>query len=161
MRNVSQGLEGLLGNASGLGAGGGASGSMSCIQNLLPCKAYLKSSSPPSSCCDPLKEMASNNSQCLCSVLDNPELLKTFNVSQDEALRLPKACGADIDLSKCKDAASPTNSATNSSSDSNNGSSENSSNSSSPESAAANGIPQLSVLLSFVGLYVAFVFSSI
>lgn len=104
MRNVSQGLEGLLGNASGLGAGGGASGSMSCIQNLLPCKAYLKSSSPPSSCCDPLKEMASNNSQCLCSVLDNPELLKTFNVSQDEALRLPKACGADIDLSKCKDA---------------------------------------------------------
>ncbi|KAI8013898.1 Uncharacterized protein LOK49_LG05G01989 [Camellia lanceoleosa] len=86
--------------ASG-GDGGGAS--LPCIQKLLPCQPYLqKPLSPPDTCCEPLKEMISGDSACLCGIFDNADLLKKFNITQDVALKLPKACGANADVSVCK-----------------------------------------------------------
>ncbi|XP_040995784.1 non-specific lipid transfer protein GPI-anchored 3-like [Juglans microcarpa x Juglans regia] len=81
--------------------------SMPCVQKLLPCKEYLKPpvSMPPASCCVPLKEMLTDDVNCLCRVFDNPEILKSFNVTQDDALKLPKACGSNADISLCKKAA--------------------------------------------------------
>ncbi|XP_052180915.1 non-specific lipid transfer protein GPI-anchored 3 [Diospyros lotus] len=93
-------------------------GSMSCIQKLLPCQPYLHpppslSSPPPATCCTPLKEMLSADSNCLCQVFNNVVLLKKFNLTQDDALKLPKACGAAADISLCeKDGVTPSNSPT-------------------------------------------------
>ncbi|XP_044465346.1 non-specific lipid transfer protein GPI-anchored 9 [Mangifera indica] len=79
----------------------------SCVNSLLPCKPYLKSNAPPSSCCAPLKEMLTKDVACLCNLFNNLEVLKSFNLTQDEALHLPKACGAVFDVSTCKTASSP------------------------------------------------------
>lgn len=76
---------------------------MQCMQKLLPCQPYLHESSPPETCCLPLKEMVENETQCLCGVLTNPGILTTFNVSEDDALKLAKACGASADESICNE----------------------------------------------------------
>ncbi|KAA8541378.1 hypothetical protein F0562_025352 [Nyssa sinensis] len=95
-----------------IGDGGESAGaaSMPCVQKLLPCQPYLKSSSaPPSTCCLPLKQMITEDAKCLCEIFNNAQLLKNFNVTQDDALKLPKACGTDADISVCKKgAAEPT-----------------------------------------------------
>ncbi|OWM82983.1 lipid transfer-like protein VAS [Punica granatum] len=75
-----------------------------CLQKLLPCKNYVKSPSPPSSCCDPLKSMISTDTQCLCKVFNDPESLKSLSITQDDALGLAKSCGANPDVSVCKSA---------------------------------------------------------
>ncbi|PQQ15467.1 lipid transfer-like protein VAS [Prunus yedoensis var. nudiflora] len=47
--------------------------------------------------------------QCLCSLFNNPGMLSNLNITQDDALKLPKACGANADISICeKDASSST-----------------------------------------------------
>lgn len=75
----------------------------SCVQKLLPCQAYLKApSTPTAACCVPLKEMVSGDPKCLCDVFDNPDLLKSLNVTQDDAMKLAKACNVNADVSVCK-----------------------------------------------------------
>ncbi|KAK3228324.1 hypothetical protein Dsin_008186 [Dipteronia sinensis] len=103
-------------NPTGGNVGGGGD-SMSCVTKLLPCKPYLtaSSSTPPATCCIPLNEAVTNEAECLCNVLHNPEIMKSFNVTLDDALSVAKACGANADLTKCKAASSPTSSPTNSS----------------------------------------------
>ncbi|KAF5954842.1 hypothetical protein HYC85_007698 [Camellia sinensis] len=102
--------ESFLDQVSG-GDGGGAS--LPCIQKLMPCQPYLqKPLSPPDTCCEPLKEMISGDSACLCGIFDNADLLKKFNITQDVALKLPKACGANADVSVCKTGTSPSNTTT-------------------------------------------------
>ncbi|KAL2344132.1 hypothetical protein Fmac_005417 [Flemingia macrophylla] len=50
-----------------------------CMQRLLPCQPYVKNPVNPSeACCGPLKD-----------------------ISQDDILRLPQACGIEVDLAKC------------------------------------------------------------
>ncbi|XP_058722565.1 non-specific lipid transfer protein GPI-anchored 9-like isoform X1 [Vicia villosa] len=73
-----------------------------CMQKLLPCQPYLNSPNiPPPACCTPLKEMATTGSDCLCSVLSNPKLFVSLEVTKEQLLKLPKACGVDVDASKC------------------------------------------------------------
>ncbi|KAK9278206.1 hypothetical protein L1049_027767 [Liquidambar formosana] len=121
-----------------LGLDGGVADSMPCVKKLLPCQPYLKaSSSPPASCCVPLKEMVSDDTQCLCGIFDNSEILKSFNITQDDALKLPKACGANADISLCKNATAPNGSPTTPSTPANGSSSTNST-----QPSAANGISQ-------------------
>ncbi|KAJ7970257.1 Lipid transfer protein [Quillaja saponaria] len=86
--------------------------SMPCMKKLLPCQQFLKSTTAPSpSCCFPLTEMISDDSKCLCNVFNNPDFLKSLNVTQDDALKLAKACGANPDISICKkDAPAPSSS---------------------------------------------------
>ncbi|KAF8111334.1 hypothetical protein N665_0076s0310 [Sinapis alba] len=84
-------------------AEGGDNHSMACMQKLMPCQKYIHAVNPPppASCCGPMKEMVEKESQCLCSVFNNPALLKTFNLTKENALDLPKACGANPDVSIC------------------------------------------------------------
>ncbi|KAJ7975257.1 Lipid transfer protein [Quillaja saponaria] len=77
--------------------------SMPCMQKLLPCQQFLNSHAPPpSSCCLPLTAMIKDDAKCLCSIFNNPDLLKSFNVTQEDALKLPKACGTKADISICE-----------------------------------------------------------
>ncbi|XP_060203061.1 non-specific lipid transfer protein GPI-anchored 3 [Lycium barbarum] len=94
--------------ASGVvGGGNGAISAMPCVQKLLPCQPALTShtKNPPATCCVPLKEIFTKDAQCLCSVFGNTDVMKSLNVTQDQALDFAKACGAKPDLSLCKNAA--------------------------------------------------------
>ncbi|XP_010471416.1 PREDICTED: protein YLS3-like [Camelina sativa] len=92
-------------------AQGGNPQAMACVQKLLPCQPYIHTVNPPppSSCCEPLKAMVEADAQCLCTVFNNPEMLKALNLNKENALDLPKACGTNPDVSLCaKLASSPT-----------------------------------------------------
>lgn len=84
--------------------GAGDAHSMPCIQKLMPCQPYLHSSTPlpPASCCMPLKEIVETDVTCLCSVFNNVDMLRSLNLTKENALVLPKACGANADVSQCK-----------------------------------------------------------
>ncbi|CAG7899646.1 unnamed protein product [Brassica rapa] len=84
--------------------GAGDAHSMPCIQKLMPCQPYLRSVTPPppASCCMPLKEIVETDVNCLCSVFNNVDMLKSLNLTKENALVLPKACGANADVSQCK-----------------------------------------------------------
>ncbi|CAN4088722.1 unnamed protein product [Withania somnifera] len=86
---------------------------MPCVQKLIPCQAALAShtKNPPATCCVPLKEIITSDAQCLCSVFSNADMMKSLNVTEDEALDFAKACGAKPDLSLCKKAAASSGSA--------------------------------------------------
>ncbi|KAK1565183.1 hypothetical protein Q3G72_020602 [Acer saccharum] len=135
---IVNGFNATGGNVGG-GGGGGGGDSMSCVTKLLPCKPYLKvsSSPPPATCCIPLNEAVTNEAECLCNVLHNSEIMKSFNVTLDDALIVAKACGAKADLTKCKAASSPTSSPTTPSSPTNSSTGGSSSN---KTSSAGNGI---------------------
>ncbi|KAL3818602.1 hypothetical protein ACJIZ3_004507 [Penstemon smallii] len=89
------------------GDGNNGPNSMPCVEKLLPCQPYLKGSTSalPPSCCVPLKEIVVNDSECLCAVFNNPVIMKSLNVTQEDALNLAKSCGANADTSICKAAA--------------------------------------------------------
>lgn len=82
--------------------GGVSTDVIACMQKLMPCQPFMHSSSPPATCCSPLKEMVTEESQCLCKAFNDPKLLKTVNLTVDESLALSKACGIDVDVSMCK-----------------------------------------------------------
>ncbi|KAK9091496.1 hypothetical protein Sjap_024673 [Stephania japonica] len=96
-----------ISNGDGGNGGGGGGDQLPCMQKLMPCQPYLRSSTPPATCCLPLKEMVSADKACLCSIFNNQAILKSLNLTQDEALQLPKACGANVDISVCKSSANP------------------------------------------------------
>ncbi|KAF6150893.1 hypothetical protein GIB67_020976 [Kingdonia uniflora] len=90
-------------------------GTMPCMQKLLPCQPFLSNpvGVPPPTCCLPLKETIGVDPSCLCKVFNNPALLKTLNITQDDALKLPKACNTNADISICsKVGVTPTGSPT-------------------------------------------------
>ncbi|KAE9600221.1 putative bifunctional inhibitor/plant lipid transfer protein/seed storage helical [Lupinus albus] len=82
-----------------------------CMQKLIPCKTALNSSTiikPSSTCCIPLNEILTNDTECLCSFINNPKLLLSMNVTKDDLLKLPESCGLKADISVCdKGASSP------------------------------------------------------
>ncbi|XP_010459441.1 PREDICTED: protein YLS3-like [Camelina sativa] len=92
------------------GAGGGDAHALPCIQKLMPCQPYLHSVSPPPppSCCMPLREIVDSDVMCLCSVFNNVDMLKSLNLTKENALVLPNACGAKADVSQCKNSAGGT-----------------------------------------------------
>uniref|UniRef100_A0A0E0DPK1 Bifunctional inhibitor/plant lipid transfer protein/seed storage helical domain-containing protein n=1 Tax=Oryza meridionalis TaxID=40149 RepID=A0A0E0DPK1_9ORYZ len=68
-----------------------------CMEELLPCTAYLGSGRSPShTCCTALHDGAVDEMQCLCRLLADPELLRTFNVTRDQMFRLPSRCGLPV-----------------------------------------------------------------
>ncbi|XP_065848663.1 non-specific lipid transfer protein GPI-anchored 3-like [Euphorbia lathyris] len=84
-----------------------ASGKAKCVKQLLPCQQYFKSSKTntdvPESCCEPLKAVVEDDIDCLCGVVKSAELLKTINVTLDDAFNVAKTCGSDPDISVCDD----------------------------------------------------------
>ncbi|XP_010477003.1 PREDICTED: protein YLS3-like [Camelina sativa] len=92
------------------GAGAGDAHALPCIQKLMPCQPYLHSVTPPPppSCCMPLREIVDSDVTCLCSVFNNVDMLKSLNLTKENALVLPNACGAKADVSQCKNSAGGT-----------------------------------------------------
>ncbi|KAK4557958.1 hypothetical protein RGQ29_007628 [Quercus rubra] len=72
-----------------------------CASKLVPCANYINSTSPPASCCNPIKEALATQLTCLCGLYSNPAVLKSFGITVDQALNLTRACGVSTDLSKC------------------------------------------------------------
>ncbi|MCL7021548.1 hypothetical protein MKW94_030735 [Papaver nudicaule] len=117
MGYAQESLAGLLSSLSNVagandaaaGAGlplGNAASSMACAQKIVPCKDYLKPpSSPTDACCTPLKQMIHEDPKCLCNIFNNEELLKTFGVTQHEALKLLVECGTKADIRQCNSTA--------------------------------------------------------
>ncbi|KAI3687588.1 hypothetical protein L1987_81288 [Smallanthus sonchifolius] len=84
-----------------------------CGQKLIPCAEYLNSTTtPPNSCCDPIKEAVANDLQCLCSLYQNPALLTGLGINVDQALRLPRLCGISSDTTACNTTQAPGGSTT-------------------------------------------------
>ncbi|OAP18752.1 hypothetical protein AXX17_AT1G67790 [Arabidopsis thaliana] len=89
-------------------AQGGSPQLTACLQKLLPCQPYIHSLNPPPppSCCGPMKEIVEKDAPCLCTAFNNPEVLKALNLTKENALLLPKACGVNPDVSLCSKIAS-------------------------------------------------------
>nr|GMD37425.1 protein YLS3-like isoform X2 [Ipomoea batatas] len=100
------GGESILDAAADVGGNGGP---MACMGKLGPCEKFLSepSSEPSPECCTPMKEVVTKEKVCLCTLFKNAELLKSVNMTQDNALGIAKKCGADADPSICKDVAIP------------------------------------------------------
>jgi hypothetical protein len=99
---------GLMGGLAGSSAaellGGLKEGNdtLPCLKKLIPCQPYLHApEKAPVSCCLPLKQMVSNDTKCLCGVFNDADMLNKLNLTQHDALKLPKACGANADISIC------------------------------------------------------------
>ncbi|KAK3414955.1 hypothetical protein EUGRSUZ_H00534 [Eucalyptus grandis] len=75
----------------------------------MPCTPYLSPTpkSPPAVCCVPLKEVIATEAKCLCQLFNDADILRSFNISQDDGLALAKACGATADVSQCKTGGAP------------------------------------------------------
>ncbi|CAM0945523.1 unnamed protein product [Alopecurus aequalis] len=70
---------------------------LSCLEEVLPCTAYLKSPKRPSpTCCTALHRAAASEMPCLCQLLADPGMLVDFNVTREQALRLPTRCGLPV-----------------------------------------------------------------
>ncbi|KNA15713.1 hypothetical protein SOVF_095630 [Spinacia oleracea] len=68
----------------------------SCASRLTGCLNYMNATTtPPSSCCNPLKEAVMNEKACLCSIYGNPALIQAFHINVTQALNLPKLCHID------------------------------------------------------------------
>lgn len=72
----------------------------SCVQKLTPCALYLNgTSTPPDTCCSPLKEAVANEKDCLCAVYKSPGLLPSLGVNSTQVAALAKSCGVNADAS--------------------------------------------------------------
>ncbi|KAK3010494.1 hypothetical protein RJ639_012713 [Escallonia herrerae] len=77
-------------------------GAETCMSRLLPCKPFFPAPlTVTNACCAPLKKAISDDLQCICDGLNNNVIMESFNVSRDQALLLPKACGSKADTSVC------------------------------------------------------------
>ncbi|KAH7863453.1 hypothetical protein Vadar_017693 [Vaccinium darrowii] len=78
----------------------------SCASSLEPCVNYINGTgTPPPSCCAPLKEAVTNQSQCLCNLYANPGVLQSFGINITQATGLPARC--NITASTCPPASAP------------------------------------------------------
>ncbi|KVH90138.1 lipid transfer-like protein VAS [Cynara cardunculus var. scolymus] len=74
----------------------------SCASKLVSCIDYLNATTtPPSTCCDPIKEAVEKDLPCLCNLYKNPSLFTKLRINITEALRLPSLCGIPNDVSAC------------------------------------------------------------
>ncbi|KAK4260452.1 hypothetical protein QN277_003562 [Acacia crassicarpa] len=78
----------------------------SCAQQLIPCVNYINSTTtPPTSCCDPIKQTVQTQLPCLCNLYTTPGLLESFGINVTQAVDLSRRCGVHTDLSQCKGSA--------------------------------------------------------
>ncbi|CAL9754992.1 unnamed protein product [Musa acuminata subsp. burmannicoides] len=118
-----------------------------CVSNLVGCAGYLNSTTtPPDSCCKPLKQAAKTQLPCLCSLFNNTAILRAFNVNITQAIQMSKRCGVSTDQRACETATASGTTATPSSSNNDTGSSAGK-DSSSANRATSIGLPGLVSLL--------------
>uniref|UniRef100_A0A5B7BIU8 Putative lipid transfer-like protein VAS n=1 Tax=Davidia involucrata TaxID=16924 RepID=A0A5B7BIU8_DAVIN len=79
----------------------------SCAQKLVPCANFINATTPPASCCDPLREAVTQERDCLCNLYNTPGLLASFGINVTQAVLLAGHCNIPGDLSACKNASAP------------------------------------------------------
>nr|POE46551.1 hypothetical protein CFP56_32961 [Quercus suber] len=80
----------------GPAASGGVE-SLPCLQNLSPCQPCLKGPYiAPAICCEQLKETITHDLKCLCGILAHTDVLKSFNITQVELMKLRKDCAINL-----------------------------------------------------------------
>ncbi|URE28452.1 lipid transfer-like protein [Musa troglodytarum] len=93
--------------------GSAAQSTPECASKLVGCAKYLNSTTPPDTCCGPLKQEAKDDLPCLCALFNNTAVLKAFNVNITQALQMAKSCGVNADQRACATGtASPSGGAT-------------------------------------------------
>ncbi|KAK7839358.1 hypothetical protein CFP56_018103, partial [Quercus suber] len=56
----------------------------------------------PAICCEQLKETITHDLKCLCGILAHTDVLKSFNITQVELMKLRKDCAINLTQSVCK-----------------------------------------------------------
>ncbi|KAF7810144.1 lipid transfer-like protein VAS [Senna tora] len=86
----------------GLTSTGEAQTVSTCASKLTACVDYINTTTtPPSSCCTPLKQTVETDLTCLCNLYNTPGLLESFGVTVAQALNLSTRCGVTSNLSSC------------------------------------------------------------
>ncbi|PNT54051.1 hypothetical protein POPTR_001G119000v4 [Populus trichocarpa] len=82
--------------------------STSCASKLVPCQAYLSTTTqPPDSCCNSIKEAVANELPCLCKLYNDPNLFQSLGINVTQAVMLSQRCGVTTNLTSCS-ASAPT-----------------------------------------------------
>ncbi|KAL1828449.1 hypothetical protein ACET3Z_006861 [Daucus carota] len=81
-----------------------------CVTNLVGCVDYLNTTTtPPATCCVPLKEAITDQLPCLCNVYNDPAFLKSLGINVTQAIELPARCGIAFSISECSGSTTPGN----------------------------------------------------
>ncbi|WOG88433.1 hypothetical protein DCAR_0207668 [Daucus carota subsp. sativus] len=79
-----------------------------CVTNLVGCVDYLNTTTtPPATCCVPLKEAITDQLPCLCNVYNDPAFLKSLGINVTQAIELPARCGIAFSISECSGSPAP------------------------------------------------------
>ncbi|KAL8114472.1 hypothetical protein AgCh_021364 [Apium graveolens] len=79
-----------------------------CVVNLVGCADYLNTTTtPPATCCVPLKEAVTDQLPCLCNIYNDPVLLKSFGINVTQAIELPARCSINFSISECTGSPAP------------------------------------------------------
>ncbi|XP_010277049.1 PREDICTED: lipid transfer-like protein VAS [Nelumbo nucifera] len=81
-----------------------------CATPLLPCANFLNSTTPPETCCQPIRQTVQTQLSCLCNLL-NSSLPQSLGLNVTQLLELPKYCGVNVRVSDCIKAQAPSPSA--------------------------------------------------
>jgi len=82
--------------------GQGSSVNTSCISGIILCGNYLATTgTPPTSCCDPLKNVINTEMDCLCNLLNDTTLLHQFQINITQVEQLPLRCGLNATATSC------------------------------------------------------------
>lgn len=73
-----------------------------CVVNLVGCVDYLNTTTtPPDTCCFPLKEAITDQLPCLCSLYNDPALLISLKINITQVIELPARCGINFSITEC------------------------------------------------------------
>lgn len=72
-----------------------------CAAKLTPCGNYFNSTSPPDTCCSPLREAVRDQLKCLCNLYSDRQIFRALGINITQALQLPKHCGITTNLTAC------------------------------------------------------------
>ncbi|XP_016755550.1 non-specific lipid transfer protein GPI-anchored 7 isoform X2 [Gossypium hirsutum] len=74
-----------------------------CLQRLMSCTPYLNNATLQlqGDCCDPLRQAVATELTCLCSLINNSTLLRSFNIPIAAALRITRGCGVTDQMNGC------------------------------------------------------------
>lgn len=82
--------------------GQGSSTNTSCISGIIQCANYLATTgTPPTSCCNPLKNVINTEMECLCNLLNDTTLLRQFQINITQVEQLPLRCGLNATATSC------------------------------------------------------------
>lgn len=70
-----------------------------CLVNLLGCADSLNTTTtPPDTCCLPLKQAITDQLPCLCNLYNDPAFLKSIGINITQVIELPARCGINFSI---------------------------------------------------------------